>query len=68
MKYKELKKEIEKIKIKTIKICQQTNVMFIPLTNKTVKENGTEEVKVHYGIDTVINEFLYKENKTLFFL
>lgn len=68
MKYKELKNEIEKIKIKTIKICQQTNAMFIPLTNKMFKENGTEEVKVQYGIDNVINEFLYKENKTLFFI
>lgn len=68
MKYKELKNQIDKIQIKTIKICQQTNIMFIPLTNKMFIENGTEEVKVQYGIDHVINEFLYKENKTLFFI
>ena len=68
MKYNELKNQIEEIKTKTIKICQQTNIMFIPLTNKIVKENGTEEVKVQYGIDHVINEFLYKENKTLFLI
>lgn len=68
MKYNELKKQIEGIQTKTIKICQQTNIMFIPLANKIVKENGTEEVKVQYGIEDVINEFLYKENKTLFLI
>lgn len=66
MKFKDLVKELEEIKLNNIKLNQQTNIMFIPISNKIIKETGEKEVKVKYGIENVIDEFLYKENKTIF--
>lgn len=68
MKYGELKSKLDELKLKNDKAYMQTHIMFIPLNNKVIKQTGDKEVQVQYEIENVINEFLYKENKTIFLI
>lgn len=49
--YSNLLKEIDTLKEKNNKIYKQNYIMFIPLSYKTVKENGYEEKIVQYDIE-----------------
>lgn len=67
MKYEEL---IEKIKIQRQKnemLWKQTHIMFIPASHKFINDDGKEKL-VKYGINEVWKDFMFKENKTLFFI
>lgn len=69
MKYNEYKNKIDELLKKNLLLWQQTHIMFIPITNKMVVENPTgEETRVRYDISNVWDEFVYKENKVLFFI
>ena len=70
MNYINLLKEIDALKEKNNKIYKQNYIMFIPLSYKTIKENEYDEKMVQYDIDieNVIEEFCYKEKKTIFFI
>ena len=66
--YINLLKEIDALKEKNNKIYKQNYIMFIPLYYKTIKENEYDEKMVQYDIENVIEEFCYKEKKTIFFI
>ena len=50
-------------------LWQQTHIMFIPITNKVIQENLVEEEKrVRYDFEELWYDFVFKENKVLFFI
>ena len=50
-------------------LWKQTHIMFIPITNKSIRENPVgEETRVRYDIDNLWQEFVFKENKILLFI
>jgi len=69
MKYYEYKEKVIEMLRKNNKLWKQTHIMFIPINYKRMKEVAIgEEVRVRYDIDNVWDEFVYKENKVLFFV
>lgn len=67
MKYEDLKNKID-AQIEAYDILwKQTHIMFIPSSHKYLKDDGKEKL-VQYGINEVYNEFVFKENKILFFI
>ena len=68
MKYNNLIKKISFLKELNNKTIKQANIMIIPLMNKVISENGINEIQVQYDNVEIINNFLYNEKKTLFFI
>ena len=61
--------EVKKMLEYNTLLWKQTHIMFIPLTNKIIRENSIgEETRVRYDINCLWQEFVYKENKILFFI
>ena len=51
------------------KILQQSHIMFIPCMNKRLRDNPIgQETRVRYDINEIWNDFVYKENKVLYFI
>ena len=69
LKYNEYKNKIDELLKKNLLLWQQTHIMFIPISNKMAAEYPTsEETRLRYDISNVWDEFVYKENKVLFFI
>lgn len=69
MNYLEYLEETKKILEKNLKIQKQRNYMFLPVTNKIVRESNIDEEKVcRYQITNVWDDISYKEGKVLFFI
>lgn len=69
MKYYEYKEKVNKLLNKNDKLWKQTHIMFIPISFKMMKETPIgKEIRVRYDINEVWDEFVYKENKILFFI
>lgn len=67
MKYDELIETIESQKQMNELLWKQTHIMFIPSFHKFANDDGKEKL-VKYGINEVWNEFMFRENKILFFI
>ncbi len=67
MKYDELIETIESQKQMNELLRKQTYIMIIPSTHKYASDDGKTKL-VKYGINDVWNEFMFKENKILFFI
>lgn len=67
MKYEGLIKTLESQKQENEILWKQTHIMFIPLTHK-YKNDYLDDKLIQYGINEVWNDFMFKENKILFFL
>lgn len=67
MKYDELIEAIESQKQMNEMLWKQTHIMFIPSSHKFVNDDGKEKL-VKYGINEIWNDFVFKENKILFFI
>ncbi len=68
VKYNDLIKKINYLNEMNNKTIKQANIMFIPLTKKVLFENGDKEVIVQFDIENVVEDFLYNEKKTIFFI
>lgn len=67
VKYDDLIETIESQRQKNERLWKQTHIMFIPSFHKHMNDDGKEKLVI-YGIDEVWKDFMYKENKILFFL
>lgn len=69
MNYLEYLEETKKILEENLKIQKQRHYMFLPVTNKTVRESKIEEEQIcRYQITNVWEDISYKEGKVLFFI
>lgn len=69
MKYFEYKEKVEKLLKENDKLWKQTHIMFIPISFRMMKEIPIgREIRVRYDIKEVWEEFVYKENKVIFFI
>ncbi|MBE5820300.1 MAG: hypothetical protein E7310_05775 [Clostridiales bacterium] len=69
MNYKDFELEMHNLIAENLNLRKQTNIMFIPRINKIMRENPIErEVRVRYNIDNVWDNFVYLENKILFYI
>lgn len=69
MTFEEVEIKLEELKKENLNLWKQTHIMFIPVMNKILRETPIgEEVRVRYDVDQVWNEFVFLENKVLFFI
>lgn len=68
MKYSEYKNRANTLLEKNLLLWQQTHIMFIVRIDSLAAETpADEEVRVRYDVSSVWDDFVYKENKVLFF-
>lgn len=69
MTFEELKICLEELKEENLNLWKQTHIMSIPAMDKMLRETPIgEEIRVRYDINEVWDEFVYFENKVLFFI
>lgn len=68
MNYNELNEKIDNLKFLNDTTYKQISIMFIPLYKNYILEEENKEIPVQYDIRQVVQEFLYKEKKVVFFI
>ena len=69
MKYNDFKVQFNKLSATNLNLWKQTHIMFIPQTNKIIRESPIgDETRIRYDINNVWDDFVYLENKILFFI
>lgn len=69
MRYDDFNSQFNKLISTNLSLWKQTHIMFIPRMNKIIRETPIgDETKVRYDINNVWDDFVYLENKILFFI
>lgn len=69
VRYDDFNAQFNKLSSTNLSLWKQTHIMFIPKMNKIIKKTHVgDETRVRYDINNVWDDFVYLENKILFFI